>query len=148
LAAGIFNQLGDPIAQAAQSSHSLLLAAERNGDALKAHTYLNLCVVFVGRLEEPGYARLLEGRDRRGGRLVGKLLVILLVATVLVGGILVYEYLRDKELPIIEKLDFKIRVEKGQTQDLLVCVRERDPSEYAVLYVNGTSISIPPDRKD
>jgi len=97
----------------------------------------------VGRLEEPGHLRLLEGRDRKGGRLVGKLLAVLLAATVLVGGILVYEYLRDKEPPIIEKLDFKIRVEKGQTQDLLVCVREKNPSEYAVLYVNGTSISIP-----
>ena len=98
--------------------------------------------MLVVRPEEPGYARPLRRGNRRSGRLVGKLLVVLLVAA-LVGGVLAYEYLRDKEPPEIEKLDFRERVGKGQTQDLLVCVREKDPSEYAALNINGTSISIP-----
>jgi len=95
----------------------------------------------VVRPEEPRYAGFLRKGDRRGGRLAGKLLVALLVAA-LVGGVLVREYLRDKEPPEIEKLDFRERVGRGQAQDLLVCVRERGPSGYAVLNVNGTSISI------
>ena len=87
--------------------------------------------------------RILAEENRKGKKLIGELIAT--AAGIAIGGIAAYNFLkeRDEEAPQIERLDFRERVEKGKLQDILVCVRERNPSKYATLKLNGTSIEIP-----
>jgi len=49
----------------------------------------------------------------------------------------------DNQPPIIEGLEFRERVERGWLQSIVICVRESNPGEYAVLTINGMEIRIP-----
>ena len=49
----------------------------------------------------------------------------------------------DNQPPIIEKLEFNDRVEKGQLQSISIYVKENNPMEYATLIINGTEIKVP-----
>ena len=95
-------------------------------------------------LEKSRSSRFLAEANRPGRKLLGELPVVAGGAVAaLLGGFIAYHLLADREAPQIESLDYKERVEKGQTQEISVCARERNPSEYATLRINGTSIALP-----
>jgi len=99
----------------------------------------------IRELEEKRVGRI-EERNSMGKQVVGdSLLTIGITASAILGAIAAYYFLskRDEEAPQIDKLDFRERVEKGQSQSILVCAKEQNPSEYATLKLNGTSIELP-----
>jgi hypothetical protein len=49
----------------------------------------------------------------------------------------------DSQPPIVEGLEFRVRVERGGLQSIVVCVRESNPGGYVVLMINGMEIRIP-----
>lgn len=90
--------------------------------------------------------RFFKEENRKGKKFTSELPIIIGGAIVaLIGGALAYMFLgkRDEEAPQIAKLDFRDRVERGQSQSILVCAKEQNPSEYATLKLNGTSIELP-----
>ncbi|WP_288004913.1 hypothetical protein, partial [Thermofilum sp.] len=90
--------------------------------------------------------RFFKEENRKGKKFTSELPIIIGGAIVsLIGGALAYMFLgkRDEEAPQIDKLDFRDRVERGQSQSILVCAKEQNPSEYATLKLNGTSIELP-----
>jgi hypothetical protein len=90
--------------------------------------------------------RFFKEENRKGKKFTSELPIIIGGAIVtLIGGALTYMFLgkRDQEAPQIDKLDFRDRVERGQSQSILVCAKEQNPSEYATLKLNGTSIELP-----
>ena len=90
--------------------------------------------------------RFFKEENRKGKKFTSELPIIICGAIVaLIGGALAYMFLgkRDQEAPQIDKLDFRDRVERGQSQSILVCAKEQNPSEYATLKLNGTSIELP-----
>ncbi|WP_288008188.1 hypothetical protein, partial [Thermofilum sp.] len=100
--------------------------------------------------EEAQYTtRILKEENRKAKNLTPYILLLAASATATALGLLAYTlYSRDQEPPRIEELRYRDRVEKGQTQSILVCVREQNPSEKAALTLNGTAISLPLTEKN
>jgi len=100
--------------------------------------------------EEAQYTtRILKEENRKAKNLTPYILLLAASAATTALGLLAYTlYSRDQEPPRIEELRYSDRVEKGQTQSILVCVREQNPSEKAALTLNGTAISLPLTEKN
>ena len=82
-----------------------------------------------------------EGIDKKHVKIMGYLLAgAVLAASGIVG---CWYFSQDHQKPEIKKLDFKDRVAKGEEQEFVALINEKNPAQTASLKLNGTSIDVP-----
>jgi hypothetical protein len=82
-----------------------------------------------------------EGIDKKHVKIMGYLLAgAVLAASGIVG---CWYFSQDRQKPEIKKLDYKDRVAKGEEQEFVALINEKNPAQTASLKLNGSSIDVP-----
>jgi len=77
------------------------------------------------------------------GTIRGKKLLLLILVILAVTGIIAWYLLSDHQPPEVENLDYKKIVKKGEQQQVIVTVKEKNPANSLKLELNGSSLDVP-----